>query len=69
MKTIQQEMHAENIHGRVTNPKPLVSSRNATKGPETCRDPIGQNCNGNKSSGLMNPYSHYSTPPDVVRLK
>jgi transposase len=31
MKTVQRQLHAANIHGRVAIPKPLVSARNAMK--------------------------------------
>lgn len=38
MKTIQRELHAANIHGRVAIPKPLVSARNALKRLQWCQD-------------------------------
>ncbi|GFU24983.1 transposable element Tc1 transposase [Trichonephila clavipes] len=38
MKTIQRELHAANIHGRVAIPKPLVSAWNAMKRLEWYRD-------------------------------
>lgn len=38
MKTIQRELHAANIHGRVAIPKPLVSARNAMKRLQWCRE-------------------------------
>ncbi|XP_071037948.1 uncharacterized protein [Parasteatoda tepidariorum] len=49
MKTIQQELHAANIHGRVAIQKPLVSARNALK-----RLRWGHSC---RSSS---PYASYS---------
>lgn len=37
-KTIQRELHAASIHGRVAIPKPLVSPQNAMKRRQWCRD-------------------------------
>ena len=37
-KTIQRELHAASIHGRVAIPKPLVSPQNAMKRRQWCRN-------------------------------
>ncbi|GFT57208.1 transposable element Tc1 transposase [Trichonephila clavipes] len=42
MKTIQRELHAVNIHGRISILKPSVSVRNAMKRQQRCREHLNQ---------------------------
>ncbi|GFY43438.1 hypothetical protein TNIN_171561 [Trichonephila inaurata madagascariensis] len=52
VKTIEQEMHAANIYGRVAVPKPLVWAWNAMKRLQGDPDPFCNRYVGGKVTGL-----------------
>ncbi|GFV47824.1 transposable element Tcb1 transposase [Trichonephila clavipes] len=65
-RTVQRELHASNLYGRVGIRKPLVAARHALQrqgGVE--HTDSGPHNSGNKSSGRMNRRSPYSKPPDA----
>ncbi|GFX56843.1 hypothetical protein TNCV_495911 [Trichonephila clavipes] len=54
-RTVQRELHASNLYGRVGIRKPLVTARHALQRRQWCRTHRQWTPNsGNKSSGWMN---------------